>query len=418
MAHTIPVKYIYGGSIDSIRSHASCPTLSSAAGSAIALLDAVLVNGIAPVTVTSLTIDSNGFATVTSAAHGYNKVPTVIALSGCDQTAMNGEWEITATSTNTVTLDVTDSGLTSTTITGANIVMKIAPLGWSKVFYDMNNFIAVYRSNDPLSRRHFLRVDDSDGPSVTPRFTYIRGYEMIMSTADVGVYPYPLTSSFGRGLGFPRDYNTNPGVWLTTGSTSVSWTLVGTSRQFYLFTHFYQGADSRMRMLTFFGDLVSYVPGDAGASFICSATSFSNNYSINPPHTMASTSIGYCPRNASRLNTLSAQQLRLLSPPALSTMTYIGNNPAFSEPDPYTNKMFLYYPVLFADSNILTTIRGEFPGMAVSMSDVLSLPANYTPNTILTISGERFMYQPLYTFSGVFGHTFVSIDRDWNIPLL
>lgn len=126
---------------------------------------------------------------------------------GADQNAINGEWELTSFTTNTVTFNASSSGLSNTTITGAIITMKIAPLGWSRIYYNEGNYIAVYQSNDPLSRRHILRVEEFD-----PTYYYIkvRGYELMTGVDDSGkVGAFPPSVSQASGLYWCRGINTN-----------------------------------------------------------------------------------------------------------------------------------------------------------------------------------------------------------------
>jgi hypothetical protein len=163
MAHTVPVKIFCGGSTSDLRTHDNSPVRTPNAGTTLNVLDDCLISGFGQVILSSLTINSSGIATATSTGHGYTKVGTVILIAGADQEAINGEWIITEiTDADNLKFDASDSGLTSTTITGLSITMKVAPLGWSKVFYDAPNYVAVYQSLDPFSRRNFLRVDDSD----------------------------------------------------------------------------------------------------------------------------------------------------------------------------------------------------------------------------------------------------------------
>lgn len=279
MAHTIPIKYMYGGSVDFLYCHPDYPIFNgSQPGTIIELLDACLINGFGEVTLSSLIIDANGIATATSAAHGYHRFPLVILISGADQEDINGEWEITGITTDTILFNATDSGLTNTTITGASITLKVAPLGWEKVYVDALNYVAVYRSKDPFSRQHFLRVEDSDYvglPSSPIPCAVFRGYEKMSSAQDIGIGPFPPLQVLGRGVGVRKiKYATATGNYLTSNNLNISWTLVGTSRQFYLNSHYYDGTNRAGRMHFFFGDMVSYVPGDYGATLISGGTDY------------------------------------------------------------------------------------------------------------------------------------------------
>lgn len=268
MAHLIKNKLFSGGSTDLLRTHTNSPVRSVTAGTTINVLDACLLNGFGEVTLSSLTIDSSGIATATSSNHGYLKIHTVILIAGADQEAINGEWSITdIPNSDEVKFDASESGLTSTTITGATITMKVAPLGWSKPFSDSPNNIAVYQSLNSYSRRNFLRVDDADNLGYTdPGHTYMRGYEYMTSAEDSGSYGFPPKSVLPRGGGFKKCITASPGIYFPSNGINISWTLVGNSNQFYFSTAGAYGYNAGHRANMFFGDLVSYVPGDVGAT--------------------------------------------------------------------------------------------------------------------------------------------------------
>lgn len=420
MSHTIDVKHYFGGSTTDLAMQSSYPVLSNSAGSLIALLDKCLVSGFGTVTVSALTIDADGIATAVSAEHGYlNKAHTVIAVSGVDQTAINGEWRIISTTTNNIVFDATDSGLTNTTCTtSTSIEIKIPPLGWQKAFYSSPNSIAVYRSQDSFSRRHFLRIDDADSNLVSPRFSYMRGYEFMSSEEDTGTLPFPLQGSFSRGLGIIRDLYSSAGKYHTASSANISWTLVGTSRQFYLRVHMYQGSDARCSHIYYFGDIISYVPGDIGGTMICGSTTFSNTYSVNSFSSFDQYTGIYLPRSCEKYITKSNQRAKLMSPPYYQN-NYFGYSSGIAAPDSLSNKYFVYKPILITDENKTSTVRGEMPGMAVMLNDITRGGAgNIEPNTIYTINNKKYMYMPAYVYQYYFGHILLSIDTDWYTPTL
>jgi hypothetical protein len=422
MAHTIPTKIISGGSIDLLRSHVNAPVRSTAPGTTISLLDACLLDGFGEVVLTSLTIDSSGTATATSTSHGYTKIHTVILISGADQEDINGEWSITAIpDADHVQFDATDSGLTSTTITGATITMKVAPLGWAKPFSDAPNFVSVYQSLNPLSRRNMLRVDDQDNlASNDVGATYFRGYEYMSSAQDTGAYAFPPKSSLTRGVSLRKNLNTTPGVYCTTSAANISWTIVGNSNQFYFSTHAMNGSDKKMRVVVFFGDMISYVPGDVGASCLCgdgdapvttvapTGISYINSYTNN-----------YCPRNSKRTHTVSQQRFKLWNYPTISTASqFLGSNNSIDEPDITSNRTIIFRPFLISDENNVTSIRGEMPGMAIVLNNFLGLSVLYEPGEVVVIGNERFVYMPLFTWPGTSGFFLLTLDKDWNTPIL
>lgn len=422
MAHTVPVKIISGGSTNLLRSHVDSPVRSVSAGATIALLNACLVTGFGQVTLSSLTIDAQGIATATSTAHGYVKTDTVVLIAGADQEAINGEWVITEiTDADHLKFDASESGLTNTTITGTTITLKVAPLGWSKPFFDTPNSIAVFQSLDPFSRRAFLRVDDSNNLSWNePGATFFRGYEFLASSQDQGTYPFPPPSSLTQGIQARKSLYQNAGIYITTNGANLSWTLVGTSKQFYFGYHVVYGNDNRTRNSIFFGDLNSYVPGDVGATGLCgeilqtqlNADTYSftqlNNYSYS-----------FCPRNSKKGHTTAQQRFKLWSYPTLTNaFTPLCGGNSIVEPDIYHNRMIIYRPFLITDENNSTSIRGEMPGMAVSLSDWSSISVRPEPGSVVTLNGERFVYMPVYNWSSTYGFYLLSLDLDWANPLL
>lgn len=364
MAHTVPIKIFCGGSTSDLRTHDNSPVRTPNAGTTLNVLDDCLISGFGQVILSSLTINSSGIATATSTGHGYTKVGTVILIAGADQEAINGEWIITEiTDADNLKFDASDSGLTSTTITGLSITMKVAPLGWSKVFSDAPNYVAVYQSLDPFSRRHFLRVDDSDSLAYNGiGNTYFRGYEFMSSAADQGTYPFPLRSVLSRGILARKGIYTDTGIYFPVNGSNISWVLIGTSRQFYFNYQVVDGADARYRNSFFFGDLVSYVPGDVGATGISGEISNTAGHDGTYCFTQLMTYLyNFCPRNSKKTHTTTSQRFKLLNYPGQTASASICGSTAFIEPDIYSNKMLIYRPFLIVDEEAATYIRGEMP---------------------------------------------------------
>lgn len=418
MANTIKTKYMYGGSVDALYCHPNYPIFSGGQGSLIGVFDACLVNGFGEVTLSSLTIDANGIATATSNGHGYNKVPLVILISGAEQEAINGEWEITGYTNDTILFDATDSGLTNTTITGGAIKLKVAPLGWEKVYSDVPNNVAVYRSKDPFSRQHFLRVDDSDAYGVqSVPAAFCRGYEQMSSAQDIGIGPYPSSATLARGVSINKSFYGGTGIYATANSANLSWTLVGTSRQFYFNPTYYIGSVSGGRMIFFFGDLVSYIPGDYGASMIAGGTAVANTYAPTSWNSTNDYTGRYCSRSLIRQllpSSLSHRNKILIPSGTIAGLMGGVSQPPFLEPDTYCNKMILARPIFIVDEEYPNNLRGEQPGFALPLNRIVTLSPKYEINTVFTVNGERFMYLGHAVHSDTYGSFFLSLDRDWN----
>lgn len=330
-----------------------------------------------------------------------------------------GEWVITEiTDSDHLKFDASDSGLTSTTITGLTITMKVAPLGWAKVFYDESTSVAVYQSLDSFSRRNFLRVDDSDNAAYNVfGVTYFRGYEFMSSTLDQGNYAFPLRSVLSRGVHLRKCMQTSAGIYYPVNGTSISWVLVGTSKQFYFNSQVGLGDDPRTRGSVFFGDLTSYVPGDVGATGISGEHSTSSSYDAADSFTNINTySYNFCPRSSKRTHTVSSQRFKVL--PHLGWLSNLIGNTAYSDPDIYSMKQIVSRPLLVVDEGTATTVRGEMPGLAATIANLPSTTPRYEPGQILTFGGERFAYMAAYYYSSQYGAYLLTLDKDWNTPLL
>ncbi len=230
------------------------PALSGTAGTLIALLDAVLVNGFDLRTPSSLTV-AGGVATLAITGSHSAQQDCVILVAGSSIAALNGEQKVTAAGAGfvkfaTAAADGAASG---------SISFKMAPAGWEKVYTGTNK--AVYRSLDPLSTKMLLRVDDSNA-----QFARVVGYE-VMTDVDTGVGAFPTAAQINGG-----------GYWAKSNvasATTVPWAVHADSR-FFAFTPqygvatnvAYQGGVTRS-----FGDCIPKRPG--GDGYLCVL-----NYSI------------------------------------------------------------------------------------------------------------------------------------------
>lgn len=270
---TNKVKWMYQGMT-------GAPVLTNNWGSMTALLDACLVNGFNLQTVTSITRDgSTATATLTS-GHGF-VVDQVVLIAGCDQTEYNGEFTVTAITSNTVSFTVAGEPVSPAT-TAASITMKVAPLGFEIVFTGTNK--RVYRSPNPLSNRHFLRVDDSLPTGYTTAWAKFARVTIAEDMSDIDTFvggraPYdpalPTKNEVPSGSGtsmysgwfkwyYARNsYNESSG---DNGAWSRSWVLVGDDRGFFLTNSSGWGGDKRI--LHAFTDFDSYKAGDNYASYL------------------------------------------------------------------------------------------------------------------------------------------------------
>jgi len=228
------------------------PAVSGTAGALITLLDACLQDGYGSVTLDSIVVAS-GIATCTkSAGHGFTALGTVgpvIRIAGATPSGLNGDWRITYVSATVFTFAA--AGVTNQTATGT-ITAKRAPLGFTKAFTGTNK--AVYRANDIVSTRLYLRVVDS-----TTTYATVMGYGA-MSDVDTGTGLFPAAAR----------YLTKSSA---ASATARAWKLIGDGRLFYLIVT--SNADGYRDALAF-GDINSFKAGDAYHCWLCAATASSS----------------------------------------------------------------------------------------------------------------------------------------------
>lgn len=233
---------------------ANAPALSGTAGSLIALLDACLKDGFNAVTLSSLVV-SGGVATATWPGTHAALKDTVVLISGVTGgptgwAGLNGEQKVVAKLTGTTLSFATATADGAATGT---IVMKMAPLGFTKPFSGTN--LAAYKSSDPASPGFLLRVDDTAAQTAR-----VLGYEQ-MTDINTGVGPFPTTAQIPGG-----------GYWAKSTAASATanqWNLVGDGRFFYLNIQPGSNASANNQLCSprGFGDCVGIRPG--GDPYAC-----------------------------------------------------------------------------------------------------------------------------------------------------
>lgn len=359
---------------------AGAPVLSNNWGDMTALLDACLNTGFNLRPVVSITRDGATATAKLTTGHGF-VVDQVIAVSGCEQPEYNGEFTVIAITSDTVSFAVSGEPATPAT-TSSNITMKVAPLGFEIAFTGTNK--RVYRSPNPKSNRHFLRVDNSlpDGYTTTwakyARVTIAEG----MSDIDTFVgarAPYdpalPTKNEIPSGAG-----NTIMAGWFKwfharSGSTKSSgdngaygrgWVLIGDDRGFFLANS--SGYTLESRVLYSFSDFDSFKAGDGYCSILTASEDYyaANNsywsYAWDEARSTASNeSIGkICLRNhtqvglPARLGLLSLNDGNAQSISGRSTYIPFPNGPDYG---------LILHPIYLRETADGGHLRGVLPGV-------------------------------------------------------
>lgn len=238
------------------------PALNNAAGSLIALLDAILTTGFNVKSVTSISVAA-GVATAVISAHGYG-VGKTIALAGATPSGLNSSFEVTAVvDSNTVRFAA--PGVADGTVSGT-ITARRAPLGWTKAYAGTNT--AIYQRTDPLATGMLLRIDDTGTGNAAA--TYARAL-MLESASSIDTY----------GAITPTAAQVPGGLYIGKGASTAAakpWVAVGDGRTLYLFTeHPTLPVSSYSGLSAFtFGDISSWrSSGDAYGCIIGGASSSS-----------------------------------------------------------------------------------------------------------------------------------------------
>lgn len=316
-----PVKYIHSAM-------QGAPILNGVAGSMIALLDAVLVNGFNVLAPSSIAV-SAGVATVTYAStHGY-AVHDIIKVAGATPAELNGEQRVTFVDSTTVKF-------TTTAIDGAatgTLETRTAPTGfWEKLYTGTNK--AVYRRTDPTSTTMLLRIDDSAAQNATATM-----YES-MTDVDTGV---GATSRF----------------WIKSNAADTSvrkWRLESDSRLFYL--HGYYNASYPVQSaVNLFGDITSYKSGDAYHCMIGGQSVADYSYPGSKNY--------FSLQNGTDNNTLFARSFTQLGASVTAGRFGLRNQDnigygGFTFPSQVDNGLLLHFPMIVTEGNFA---RGTMPGL-------------------------------------------------------
>ena len=237
------------------------PVLNGVAGSLIGLLDTFLVNGWGLATASSLSV-SGGVATITMPAGSEFEDHCVVLIAGATPAALNGEQRIATTNGTTLTFPTTvaDGPATGT------ITVKYAPCGWQKVFSGAN--LAVYRSQNVMGNRRFLRVQDTG--NVDARIVAYNN----MTAVSTGTGPFPTSSQVSGGGYWPKS--------LTADAVAQRYDLVGDSMWLYYapapyYAYYGGNSDYRFSSTRHFGDPISLrTAGDAWGTLIGVGTAASS----------------------------------------------------------------------------------------------------------------------------------------------
>lgn len=327
-------------------SETGAPVLNNAAGSLIALLRAVLINGFNVKAITSITVAS-GVATVVCPAHGYSSVyGKWLQISGASAPLLNGVKKHTVVDVNTFTYPAPGVADGSYTATDA----RRAPLGWEEEFVNGGNTVAIYRRTAPEATAMRYRINDSAASGATATDARIL---MVESATGVDTYTAPS----------PTEAQVSGGLYLHKGqnnATAKRWVVVGDDRGLWLFTQF-DSAGTRLSPL-FMGDGVPYNPGDAYFALLCAANAAGSGANSNSRGGYTG-NLNATPSNPACVVARPRSGIGASSITALVTTSLGTSIGPTGSGQSSTENVVIHGPAWLIESDGAFTLRGEAPGL-------------------------------------------------------
>lgn len=241
-------------------------------GQMLQVLDACLIDGFNPQTVTAVSIAGN-LATLTyGTAHGY-ELRQILVVSGADDPQLNGRH--TVTSKTDTSLVVSLGYIAGAIATAGTITTKVAPLGFESIFGSVNPLQRAYRSSNPLGTRTVLYLDMSYPASNgynTANPAKRAMIDMCEDMTELGVQINSYTATYNKkptnrnGQMFWYQSRTYKKSLAVNDPKNSDWVIVGNSDYFYIFSTWYLDLSSPLtqplRDIGFFGDVISYAGAD------------------------------------------------------------------------------------------------------------------------------------------------------------
>lgn len=227
---------------------AGAPTNTNAAGSTLAIIDAILVTGFNLQSVLSASVASEVMTVNYAVPHGYED-KVLIRLDG----AAGGSIVRRATVTGAQVLTIPAPGFADGAVAGT-LSTRVAPADWERVFSDAGK--AVFRSKveGPGSTRFYYRVADTvsgGNPSM------LRGFES-MTDVDTGVGAFPTTSqAAGNGVAVRR-----------ADSGVLPWAAVADGRTLYLSVGNAVGGSGMYAYTQHMGDATAFSSSDMFCAYV------------------------------------------------------------------------------------------------------------------------------------------------------
>lgn len=375
------------------------PVLNGVAGSLIGLLDTFLVNGWGLATANSLSV-SGGVATLTMPAGSEFEDHCVVLIAGATPAALNGEQRIATTNGTTLTFPTTAADGPAT----GTITVKYASCGWQKVFSGTN--LAVYRSQNAMGDRRFLRVNDTGALDAR-----IVAYNN-MTAVSTGTGPFPTNAQISGGGYWPKS--------LTADATAQRYDLVGDSMWFYYapapyYAYYSGGSDYRFSSTRHFGDPIDLrTAGDAWGTLLGVGTSASPGTSSDGISDLGQTA-GHFVESA--VSGTGGPVPLFLIPEGWASAAWSGQTTVMGAfPNPIDGKLRMSRQMARMSQSDYTP-RSILPGIELVPQSGLTSYASFQPRDTVPGPGSMSDRRMMYLWSGAGskdGGFFIDITGPWR----
>ncbi len=331
------------------------PVLTGQVNKLCLLLNAVLVDGYATASVTSITFVGTLATFTLGSANTTLVTGNVIKFAGCtggDASLYNITTPVTMSSSTvgTYTMAGTPSGNATGTLT-----YNKAGLAWTKPFAGGTNS-QTYRSADAGSNQFYLQVVDNGATAGGALESQVYGAEVMSADQAVtsGQFPTAVQAASGRCVRKSA----------TADGTARAWVLYGDDRTFYLFIS--NGDSIAYSGGCAFGHFITHKSGDAFNTFLAGTILFNTAaVSAQAPWQLAAvattSNVGI---SAARLYSQAGAAVPIGLFPATGAQTNPGTGGAVTYPNPADSGAYVT-PVLIADT--AGNVRGRMPGLYTTL---------------------------------------------------
>jgi len=207
----------------------NAPVLSGTTGAMLTVLNACLVDGYTPASITSITESGSNYTMVIPAANITLLVNEYIKIASCTTGAINGVWKITSVNAAGTSIVFTGPGGIGAITVGPGTYAK-APIGWTRPFAAGTNS-QTYRAPGSWAGTNQFYFQGIDNAALAGSNKEMQAYGAEVMTADQTISSgrFPTAAQFANGY-----------IWTKSDTASDAgarkWSIIGDNYTFYMQT--------------------------------------------------------------------------------------------------------------------------------------------------------------------------------------